>query len=295
MSGRMMTFAVVGRNEEALLANALRQALEAARAEEPVWFVDSGSSDRSGEVAAALGVEVLRAPPGKGRAVAAALERCADRFLCLIDADIEWSEVNIPLALASALRRGPAEMLVGQFDWPSKRLLSSKLAVYDPLVRGLFPAAALRFGRFPLSGFRVLDTGVPLGHLPAGFGLEAHLNALFATEGRSVRLVELGRYEGPVRDRVRDKRVVSSEVCAALLDLAEQRGRLDSGLRPRWEAWVECAIEVLRSQPQDGEPEGDFLTRLAAAAARPLPLAHLGEEPCRSGLLTSRGACPSGR
>ena len=71
----MFTFAVVGHNEAPLLATAVRQAMEAVEPGDGVWFVDSESSDDSAAVARSLGAEVVPAPLGKGRAMAAALIR----------------------------------------------------------------------------------------------------------------------------------------------------------------------------------------------------------------------------
>ena len=83
----MITYAVVGHNEAALLVNALEQAFAARREGEPVWFVDSASTDGSGELARAVGADVVGAPLGKGRAVATAVERCETQYICIIDAD----------------------------------------------------------------------------------------------------------------------------------------------------------------------------------------------------------------
>jgi len=61
----------------------------AARPGDEVFFVDGGSSDGSAGLARAEGVEVVAAPEGKGRAVAAALERWnGTGWLCLLDGDI---------------------------------------------------------------------------------------------------------------------------------------------------------------------------------------------------------------
>ncbi|MFN2616600.1 MAG: glycosyltransferase [Thermoleophilaceae bacterium] len=263
----MITFAVVGRNEAALLENAVEQALEAAEPGERVLFVDSGSSDDSAAVAAASGVEVLSAPRGKGRAIAAVLECCETSHLCLIDADIQESEVNIPLTLAGELRHAPADMLVGEFDWPEKRFLATTVAVYEPLMAALFPDGAGRFGHVPLSGFRLLNTRLALGRLPLGFALEAYLNARVSATGNSFRLVQLGRYRGPVRD----KKDLGREVADALLDLAQELGRLDASRRPEWERWLEEALAVVRARPGPDEPADGYRERLVQISRRPPP------------------------
>lgn len=268
-----MTFAVVGRNEAELLRNALGQALEAADGEDRVWFVDSGSSDGSAEVAAQMGVEVLGAPAGKGRAIAATIERCRGHGqVCFLDGDIEDSEVNIPRALADGLAATGADMVIGEFDWPEKRFWANGFAIYEPLVAALFPEAAGRMGRTALSGFRALDPEKVVGPIPPGWGAEIHLNVSAAAAGLDVAVVELGRYRGPVRDKVGD----SAEMAAAILDHAERTARLASSRRPAWEDWVEAVAREIRTWPGLTGPGGEerveeFNARVREVAARPLP------------------------
>ena len=114
------------------------QAIEAAGDGDRVIFVDSGSSDGSADTAASLGVEVVSAPVGKGRAVAAALEHCDGGAICLVDADIEASESNIPAALAARYAEGDADMVVAAFDWRERGPLVMTRAVYQPLVEAMF-------------------------------------------------------------------------------------------------------------------------------------------------------------
>ena len=264
----MVTFAVVGHNEERYLPAALGQAAEAARDGEPVWFVDSASTDGSAETARSLGVEVVEAPLGKGRAMAAAIERCESDHICFVDADLEGSTRNIPLALREALDGTDPDMVVAEFDWPEKRL-SATVAVYMPLVEALFPEAMERVGRVPFSGFRVLRTSLDLD-LPPGYGVETYLNLLAVVDDLRVEVVDVGRYTGAVRA----KRDLGDEVAGVILDMAEADGRLDPALRGRWEAWVEPVSEILRTQPESDEPQGDYPERLMAAAGRPLPPAR---------------------
>jgi hypothetical protein len=66
---------------------------------------------------------------------------------------------------------------------------------------------------------------------------------------------------------------MGQEVGEVILDMAEANARLDPVLRPQWDAWLHDTVDVLRTQPDPGEPPGDYPERLAAAAARPLPLA----------------------
>jgi glycosyltransferase involved in cell wall biosynthesis len=262
----MITFAVIGHNEAELLPNAIAQAVEACGDGDRVWFVDSASTDGSADVARSLGVEVVAAPFGKGQAMAVAIARCETSHICFVDADIEFSDANIPLSLKRALAEEPADMIVADLVWPSKRFSHAVVGVYRPLVAALFPEAHDRFGRFPFSGFRVLRTDLPLGSLPSGFGVETHLNVLCAAERLRTRVVDVGVYEGPVRV----KPTLPKEVGDAILDLAEAYGRLEPGRRRPWDAWVDEVAAVARTQTP-GDPDDDYRARFAAVTSRPLP------------------------
>jgi glucosyl-3-phosphoglycerate synthase len=265
-----ITFAVVGHNEGARVARPLGDAFEAARAGDAVVYVDSASTDGSVDVARSLGAEVVEGPLGKGRAIATALEWCSTPLICLMDGDVTDGATNIPLALRRAYEEEPADMLVADYDWPSKGPLHAVTGVYEPLVRALFPEADGRFGRFRLSGFRLLRTALPLGELPGNFAIETYLNVLFAVRGWRTRVVEAGFIEGPVRPKVE----LGKEMAEVLLDLAVAEGRLDPECRPAWEEWVEGFVGLTESRPGPGEPLGTYPGRLAECAARPLPPAR---------------------
>jgi hypothetical protein len=260
----LITFAVVGHNEAALLANALVQAHAARTPGDSVLFVDSASSDGSGELAHRLGAEVLRAPLGKGRAVAAAIEHCRTPHICLLDADIEQTTVNVPEALRAALERSGADMVVGEFEWPEKEFRPVTTSIWNPLVGALFPEAAAAVTRVPLSGFRIFDVALASEALPPGFGLEVHLNIVGCLDGRRTETVDIGRYSGPIRRNPG----LPAEIATAILDLAESRGRLAASARPAWDDWVEPVLALIGDTSPD---DGVRRTMLTEAAARPLP------------------------
>jgi glucosyl-3-phosphoglycerate synthase len=263
----VITFAVIGHNEAAYLPTSLGQAIEAAGDRDRVIFVDSGSSDGSADTAAALGVEVVSAPVGKGRAVAAALEHCDGDAICLVDGDIEASENNIPAALAERYAEGDAGMVVAAFDWLERGPLVMTRAVYQPLLEAMFPDAARTLGRVALSGFRIFDTSVPLGRLPAGYGVESHINVAFVAAGERVAKIHVGRYWGPLRD----KRDIGAVLAETVLDLAVEHGRLEPARRPGWERWVEEVTAVgRRRDPQGPLGEADW-NRLQAILDGPRP------------------------
>jgi glycosyltransferase involved in cell wall biosynthesis len=160
-------FAVIGRDEAATLPGVLGMAFAAARRGDEVWFVDGASSDGSAALASSLGARVVAAPDGKGRAVAAALERCSADRLVLIDGDVQHAERNLALGLRSAAEADPdAAMVVGQAGTAGGKRSSISPCLYGPLVTALFPEVPEMAK--PLSGFRVLDPARDHGALPAG-------------------------------------------------------------------------------------------------------------------------------
>ena len=208
--------------------------------------------------------------------MSAVLERCPAELVCFVDADVERSEANIPRTLAESARASGADMTIGQFEWREKKFMMNSTGVYHPLTRALFPEAVDRCGRIVFSGFRILRPEAVVHPIPDGFGAEVHFNVSFAAAGRSIATVELGRYWGPVRDKVDG----SHEFAAAVLDHAERLGRLDPARRPEWDAWVEGVAAVIRTWPGiAGGPDADarvarFAERVVELAARPLPPAR---------------------
>jgi glycosyltransferase involved in cell wall biosynthesis len=267
------TFAVVGRDEAATLGRVLEMAFAAARPGDAVWFVDSASADDSARLAAAAGAEVVAAPAGKGRAIAAALARCREGRLVLLDADLEHAEHNLAVLLRDAALADPgAAMVVGEVAPRSKRSSVSPF-LYQPLATALFPEAPVL--RKPLSGFRVLDAERDHGAVPDGYGAEAHLNLEVAATGGRVHRCELGPYRGPLRGYAHIP-VLAADVAAAVLDAAEVHGRLAGGERPAWDEWAAGVLRVIGAQPRPGAAEEEYFERLRAAAARPLPVAAKG-------------------
>jgi hypothetical protein len=263
------TFAVIGHDEAAYLRNALAQAIEAAKPGDRVWFIDSASEDGSQAIAADLGVETIAAPLGKGRALATALAACEHGYLCCIDADLEYSSVNIPAVLRAATASSGAAMVVGSYVTNRRRNVTP--AIYRPLVRALLPAADCNQ---PLSGFRALNAELPLGPLPPGYGVETHLNLVLAADGRAVQTVDLGSYRGPLRGYANVPEIARS-VATAILDFAQARGLLAAAARPAWERWVAPVIAAIDDQPAVGEDDAAYLAHLDALAARPLPAARI--------------------
>ncbi len=259
---------MIGRDEGATLAGVVSEAQATARPGDHVCFVDSASTDDSAAIAHRLGIEVISAPPGKGRAIAAALERCPTRYLCCVDADLFRWTTNIPAALRSATVETRAEMVVAAFTDGRRRVVMP--AIYWPLVDALFPDYGRRCDPTPLSGLRVLDTTVPVGPLPGGYGVETHLNLSFAAAGRRIAVTDVGDVRGPLRGYTNIAEMAQA-VATAILDFAVTVGRLEPALRPDWEHWTHTVIDVIAGQPPPGAPDEDFLATLDLAVASPRP------------------------
>ncbi|WP_426574526.1 glycosyltransferase family 2 protein [Aquihabitans sp. McL0605] len=262
------TFAVVGRDEEATLPTALGVAMEAAEPGDRVWFVDSGSTDASAAIAARLGVEVVAAPEGKGRAMQAAFDRCHEGHLVFLDADYEWSEVNIAAALRAEAVRTGADMVVGTYDEAGRRRVVMP-GVYHPLVGALAPEA-LEHIDIALSGFRAVRPSVLRSPLPPGYGAETHLNLEATFGGDHVVSCPVGGFRGSLRE-YRNIPAILDDVAAAILDAAVRHGRLDAAARPVWDAWIDPVRALVTDQPAPGADDAAFVAHLGALAGRPLP------------------------
>jgi glycosyltransferase involved in cell wall biosynthesis len=285
--GAPFTFAVVGRDEEKTLARVIEQAREAAIPGDRVWFVDSGSRDRSVAVARRLGVEVIHAPEGKGRAVAVAIDRCDPGYICLLDADLtEWT-TNIPATLRAAAVATGADMVVGDFRNERRRMITP--SIYVPLVDALFPDYQGLHAGTPLSGLRALNASIPIGEAPGGYGIETHLNLAVAAAGGSIAVAELGYVRDPLRDYANVEEV-GGEVIAAILDFAVAMGRLDTELRSSWEGWAHDVLTVMVRNPPTHTSEDELRAMLDAVSSRPLPPARTRDP---TGLVASQpGSAP---
>ena len=108
-------------NEEATIAEVVAPALRSGL---EVVVVDDGSSDKTGEAAAAAGAKVVRLPTnsGKGAAYAAGLDEITTTYVVLLDADLVGLRPQHVHELLGPVARGECDMAVGVFR--GGRLLS---------------------------------------------------------------------------------------------------------------------------------------------------------------------------
>lgn len=157
--------------------------------------VDNGSTDHSGELAAALGAVVVTEPRrGFGAACFAGLEASTDSIVCFMDCDASLDPAELP-AVAGPVAAGEADLVVGERvpqrgSWPLHARLANRALALEVRrrtgcrVRDLGPMrAAPRAGlvelglvdrrsgwplemvlRAAASGWRI--AGVPVAYLP---------------------------------------------------------------------------------------------------------------------------------
>jgi glucosyl-3-phosphoglycerate synthase len=267
----VITFAIVGHNEESYLPAALSIASDVAKPDDQVVFLDSGSTDGSAAAAAGLGVPVFRAPIGKGRAMRALLASAPTPWICFLDADIVGAEKNIAAELAAAVRSNSgAPMILGDFDdRHGQGVLSNTWTVYDPMVAALFPEISGTLGGHALTGFRAVRADVvgAVLEVPPTFGVEAHLNVVAAQVTPEIPVVHLGWYEG----RFTYKPAMGWEIADALLALAVRYGRLEPADVGPWWAWTLEATTVIAGYHGHASEVPEFMRKLTELRARPTP------------------------
>jgi glucosyl-3-phosphoglycerate synthase len=273
--GDAFTFGVIGRNEAARLHVALGQARAAAGPRDRVWFVDSGSTDDSIARATDLGAEIVKGPPGKGAAIAAARAECDTPYICFVDGDLIASTVNLFAALRDGVYATGADLVVGRYT-EKKRPWAITPSIYFPLVTALFaPELAATPIAVPLSGLRAWRTDLAVGELPRGYGIETHLNLECAVRAHTVADWDLGEFVGPLRDYT-NLPGMAADVGAAILDCAEAYGRIAPAARPAFDEWVAVVVDLIRTMPTAGPDLSAFRAELVATAARPLPATGVG-------------------
>jgi glucosyl-3-phosphoglycerate synthase len=262
----VLTFVIPAHDEADTVAEVARQALAASGPGDRVVVADSASSDGTGEVARDAGAEVLAAPLGKGAAMEAAVRACSTEWICFLDADLVHSDAEIPALLGAAVRGTQAPQVVGDFSDGLSAVLTLTDGFYRPLVRGLFPEVADRYGSKPLTGFRGVRRSLLDLPFPRHYGVEAHINVTVALAVGAPEVIHLGRFDGKQKgDTAR-----ATEISDTLLDLGQRFGRLSPARRSEWERWADDVDEVARGWRSSHDQAG-YRRALMDAASRPLP------------------------
>jgi glycosyltransferase involved in cell wall biosynthesis len=178
---------------------------------EPI-VVDNGSTDGSGEVAAALGAQVVHEPqPGFGAACFAGLQAATGEMVCFMDCDASFDPRELP-RVADPVAAGTVDLMLGarravaDADWPLHARAANAVLAFElrrrtgASVTDLGPMRAAR--REPLLALGIRDRrfGWPLEMVlrasAAGWRLEEVPVSYLAREGRS-------KITGTVRGTVR--------------------------------------------------------------------------------------------
>ncbi|GAA2666838.1 glycosyltransferase family 2 protein [Nonomuraea recticatena] len=271
----MFTFVIPAHNEEATVAAIVGQARAAAGPGDRILVVDSASTDATARRAAEAGAEVLSGPKGKGAAMNAAIDVAGTEWVCFLDADLVSSELNVAAELRAAAASGTAGHVVGDYEYDHPgTILSSTFTIYEPLTERFFPETGF-MGANALTGYRAVRRSLLTEPLPADFGVESFLNITLALAGARVQV----RHLGVIGSRFRPTGgAMAREIGTAILDLAEAHGRLDSGERGAWEAWLEEGVAAIAPQAADGGRSAT-LARLFAAVRRPMPSTPAPRQP----------------
>ena len=98
--------------------------------------VDNGSSDRTAEIAAALGATVVHEPlRGFGSACWAGLQAATDDVVCFMDCDASLDPVALPL-VAGYVERDEADLVMGariaeRGAWPVHARIANRVLAFD--------------------------------------------------------------------------------------------------------------------------------------------------------------------
>ena len=174
--------------------------------------VDNGSTDGSGELAAALGARVVREPrPGFGAACFAGLRSASDAIVCFMDCDASFDPRELP-RVADPVASGTADLVlgarrvVGDAAWPLHARAANAVLAFElrrrtgVRVTDLGPMRAAR--REPLLALGIRDRrfGWPLEMVlraaSGGWRIEEVPVSYLTREGRS-------KVTGTVRGTVR--------------------------------------------------------------------------------------------
>jgi glycosyltransferase involved in cell wall biosynthesis len=189
-SSSSVSVVIPAHNEEATVAEVVREAqraLTSLKVAGEVLVSASGCTDRTADIAAAAGAQVLEAPLGKGAAIAQALQVVNGDVVCLVDADVQYfGEPPLVALLTEPILHGIADACVTDLYW---RPLYPQLwlhGFFAPITGLLFPELLAKAGSTPWSGQRAAARELWPDNLPSDFTVDLAL--LFHWNEHAVRL-----------------------------------------------------------------------------------------------------------
>jgi glycosyltransferase involved in cell wall biosynthesis len=216
-------------NEEARVANAVKQALDVAYpCETELIVVDDGSRDATAEILRGvddprINVVVHSRNQGKGAAIKTAVDKASGDYMVILDADLEYDPQDIPGLLEPVLD-GRATVVYGNRSFGSHSSFSFWYVMGNKAVT---TAANMLFNCYlgdletcfklmPVELYRSLDVR------SRGFGMEAEVT------GKLLRR-RIRPFEVPIsyraRTREEGKKITWKDGVEALLILSRERAR----------------------------------------------------------------------
>ncbi|WP_291981681.1 glycosyltransferase family 2 protein [Luteitalea sp.] len=194
-----------------------------------VLVVDDGSTDGTGEAAAAAGADVMRLAHngGKGTAIRAGLSQVfagTATHVLFMDGDLQHRPQEIPALLAEAAATGAA-MVIGERVFVRDEMPASR---YWANVIGSWALATLMGVDLTdtQSGFRVVRTDV-LRQLPleaTGYEFETELVVKLARRGAQIARVPIKAVYGAEKSKIRPVRDTTRNIILALVYRFFRRG-----------------------------------------------------------------------
>jgi glycosyltransferase involved in cell wall biosynthesis len=187
-----------------------------------VLVVDDGSTDGTGEAAAAAGADVIRLDRngGKGTAIRAGLSRVFESdatHVLFMDGDLQHRPEEIPGLLAAAKATGAA-MVIGERIFVRREMPAAR---YWANVIGSWALATLMGVDLvdTQSGFRVVRTDVlrQIDLESTGYEFETELVVKLARRGAHIARVPIKAVYGTERSKIRPVRDTTRNIVLALV------------------------------------------------------------------------------
>ncbi len=185
-------------NEEAALSrvlDAIEQAMQASGYPHEMLVIDDGCTDRSAEIAAAMGARVIRHATnrGYGSAIRTGIREAAGQIIVITDADGTYPNSEIPSLLDRLDRH---DLIVGarRSEQGSARLLRAPAKRFIRWLARVLTRAEIQDLNSGLRAFRKEIAERYLNLLPPGFSCSATLTMIFLCEGYEVAYVPIDYY-----------------------------------------------------------------------------------------------------